>query len=336
MERFSLKDKVAIVTGASRGIGEAIAMAFSEAGARLVLSSRRMENVGPVAEKINAAGGRAIAVAAHAGHPEEVSKLVATAIDTFGTVDIAVNNAGTSIHFGPVITADEAVWDKTFQTNLKGYFFLCKEVAPVMRKQSRGKIINVASAAGMVPFPGLGVYGAIKAGIIMLTKYLAVELGPYGIQVNAIAPGTVKTRLMDTAWQISSAVGGDTRRADGAGNAVATRRRDGRHSWSGPLPRFARERLHFGSRARGGRRILYRRGRDACAEGAREARRGLRNHGKGRRAYLPSCSARGRHKMIDLRRTLRSLAVVAACTIFIVAGLALMACSDEGSGGRRR
>jgi NAD(P)-dependent dehydrogenase (short-subunit alcohol dehydrogenase family) len=210
MERFSLKDKVAIVTGASRGIGEAIATAYAEAGARLILSSRRMENVGPVAEKINAAGGRAIAVAAHAGHPDEVAKLVARAKDEFGRVDIAVNNAGTSIHFGPVVTANEAEWDKTFQTNLKGYFFLCKEVVPVMRDQGYGKIINVASGAGMVPFPGMGVYGSIKAAIIMFTKYLAVEEGPYGIRVNAIAPGTVKTRLMDTAWQISSAVGGDT------------------------------------------------------------------------------------------------------------------------------
>jgi NAD(P)-dependent dehydrogenase (short-subunit alcohol dehydrogenase family) len=210
MERLSLSGKVAIVTGASRGIGEAIAMAFSEAGAKLVLSSRKMENVGPVAEKVNAGGGRAIAIAAHAGHPDEVAKLVAAAMSEFGAIDIAVNNAGTSIHFGPVFTADEAVWDKTFQTNLKGYVFLCKEVVPVMRKQGHGKIINVASAAGMVPFPGMGVYGSIKAAIIMFTKYLAVEVGPYGIQVNAIAPGTVRTRLMDTAWQISSAVGGDT------------------------------------------------------------------------------------------------------------------------------
>ena len=210
MERFSLNGKVAIVTGASRGIGEAIATEYSEAGARLVLSSRKMENVGPVADKINAAGGRAIAVAAHAGHADEVAKLVAAAMEQFGTVDIAVNNAGTSIHFGPTLTADEAVWDKTFQTNLKGYVFLAREVAPIMRKQGRGKIINVASAAGLVPFPGLGVYGSIKAAIIMFTKYLAVELGPYGIQVNAIAPGTVRTRLMDAAWQISSAVGGDT------------------------------------------------------------------------------------------------------------------------------
>ncbi|HUS83325.1 MAG TPA: SDR family oxidoreductase [Dehalococcoidia bacterium] len=210
MESLSLNGKVAIVTGASRGIGEAVAMAFSQAGANLVLSSRKMENVGPVAEKINAGGGHAIAVAAHAGHPDEVAKLVAAAVDEFGAVDIAVNNAGTSIHFGPVVTADEAVWDKTFQTNLKGYVFLCKEVVPIMRERGHGKIINVASAAGMVPFPGMGVYGAIKAAIIMFTKYLAVELGPYGIQANAIAPGTVRTRLMDTAWQISTAVGGDT------------------------------------------------------------------------------------------------------------------------------
>jgi NAD(P)-dependent dehydrogenase (short-subunit alcohol dehydrogenase family) len=193
MERFSLKDKVAIVTGASRGIGEAIATAYAEAGARLVLSSRRMENVGPVAEKIRAAGGRAIAVAAHAGHLDEVAKLVARAKEEFGRIDIAVNNAGTSIHFGPVVTANEAEWDKTFQTNLKGYFFLCKEVVPVMREQGYGKIINVASGAGVVPFPGMGVYGSIKAAIIMFTKYLAVEEGPHGIRVNAIAPGTVDT-----------------------------------------------------------------------------------------------------------------------------------------------
>ena len=208
MKSFDLTGKVAIITGASRGIGEAIALTFAEAGAKLVLSSRKMENVGPVAEKINAAGGSALAVAAHAAHPDEVARLVAAAVDTYGAVDIAVNNAGTAIHFGPVLSADEAVWDKTFQINLKGYMFLCKAVAPIMVGQGRGKIINVASAAGIMPFAGMGVYGAIKAVIIMFTKYLAVELGPSNIQVNAIAPGTVKTRLMQAGWD-SSAFGID-------------------------------------------------------------------------------------------------------------------------------
>jgi hypothetical protein len=214
MERFSLKDKVAIVTGASRGIGEAIAIAYAEAGARLVLSSRRMENVGPVAEKINAAGGRAIAVAAHAGHPDEVAKLVARAKDEFGKVDIAVNNAGTSIHFGPVVTANEAEWDKTFQTNLKGYFFLCKEVVPVMREQGYGKIINVASGAGMVPFPGMGVYGSIRRRSSCSPSTWPSRRVPTE-PVNAIALHS-EDAADGHAWQISSAVGGRHRGTDGS------------------------------------------------------------------------------------------------------------------------
>lgn len=213
MDRFDLTGKVAIITGASRGIGEAIATAFAEAGAKVVLSSRKIENVGPVANKINAAGGTALAVPAHAGHPDEVAKLVAAAVDAFGTVDIAVNNAGTAIHFGPSLTADEAIWDKTFQINLKGYVWLCKEVAPIMTQQGRGKIINVASVAGIVPSPGMGVYGVTKAGIIIFTQYLAQELGPANIQVNAIAPGTVQTRLMQAAWDIAPTGVEDTKRA---------------------------------------------------------------------------------------------------------------------------
>ncbi len=213
MNRFDLTDKVAIVTGASRGIGEAIATALADAGAKVVLSSRKMENVGPVADKINAAGGTALAVPAHAGHPDEVAKLVAQTVDAFGTVDIAVNNAGTAIHFGSILSADEAVWDKTFQINLKGYVWLCKEVVPIMTKRGRGKIINVASIAGIAPSPGMGVYGVTKAGIIIFTQYLAQELGPANIQVNAIAPGTVQTRLMQAAWDIDPAGLEETRRA---------------------------------------------------------------------------------------------------------------------------
>jgi NAD(P)-dependent dehydrogenase (short-subunit alcohol dehydrogenase family) len=116
-------------------------------------------------------------------------------------VDIAVNNAGTNPHFGPVLTADEGLWAKTLDTNAVGIFRVCKAVAPVMEKQGGGKIINVASIAGLRPSPGMGVYSVSKAAIIMLTQVLAIELGRANIQVNAIAPGVIKTRMSEVLWQ---------------------------------------------------------------------------------------------------------------------------------------
>ena len=201
MTEFSLAGKVTLITGASRGIGRAIALRLARAGASVVVSSRKLENVQPVADEIVAAGGQALAVQAHVGAAGDVAALVARTVETFGRVDVAVNNAATNPHFGPLLTADEGQWDKILDTNAKGAFRVCKAVVPLMEAQGGGKIINLTSVAGLRPSPGMGMYGISKAAIIMLTQVLAVELGRANIQVNAIAPGVIKTRFSQVLWQ---------------------------------------------------------------------------------------------------------------------------------------
>ena len=201
MTDFSLHGKVALITGASRGIGRAIGLRLAKAGAAVVVSSRKMENVQAVASEIKAAGGKALALQAHVGRPDDVTALVAQVMDTFGRIDVAVNNAATNPHFGPVLTADEGQWDKILDTNVKGVFRVCKAVVPHMQSQGGGKVINMTSVAGLRPAPGMGVYSVSKAAIIALTQVLAVELGHANIQVNAIAPGVIKTRFSQLLWQ---------------------------------------------------------------------------------------------------------------------------------------
>ncbi len=197
---FDLTGKVAIVTGASRGIGAAIAVALANAGARVVLASRKQEGLDAVAAEISAAGGQALAIAAHTGDQAAVARLVAQTADAFGGVDILVNNAATNPHFGPILTADESLWDKTLDVNVKGYFRMAQACAPYMAAQGGGKIINLASVAGLAPQPGMGVYCVTKAAVIMLTEVLAAELAAQNIQVNAVAPGFVKTKFSAAIW----------------------------------------------------------------------------------------------------------------------------------------
>ncbi|MER2600613.1 MAG: glucose 1-dehydrogenase [Caldilineales bacterium] len=197
---FDLTNRVAIITGASRGIGEAIAQAYAQAGAALVLTSRKLENVGPVADAINAAGGRALALAAHAGDEAAAQQVVQAALDAYGRVDILVNNAATNPHFGPLLSAEASHWDKIFEVNVKGYFFMIKAAVPAMQAQGGGKVINVASIAGINPGPMMGVYSTSKAAVIMLTKALAAELAAVNIQVNALAPGFIKTKFSAALW----------------------------------------------------------------------------------------------------------------------------------------
>jgi len=198
---FSLKGKVAIVTGASKGIGKAIAGAFAQAGARVTVSSRSLEAVEQVAQEIRQAGGEALAFEAHMGQPAQVDALVARSVEQWGQIDIAVNNAATNPHFGPLLTADESQFEKILDVNLKGYFRLCRSVVPVMRDKGGGKIINITSVAGLRPDTFMGAYSISKAGVIMLTKVLARELGEDNIQVNAIAPGFVKTKFSRVIWE---------------------------------------------------------------------------------------------------------------------------------------
>lgn len=197
---FDLTGKVAIVTGASRGIGAAIAAALAEAGASVVLASRKQESVEAVAAQIRAQGGAAAAIAAHTGDAAAVTALVNATIATYGGVDILVNNAATNPHFGPLLTAEESHWDKTFDVNVKGYLRMVKACVPAMQVRGGGKVINLASIAGKIPQPGMGVYCVSKAGVIMLTEVLAAELAPLNIQVNAIAPGFVKTKFSAAIW----------------------------------------------------------------------------------------------------------------------------------------
>jgi len=186
---FSLQDRVAVVTGASRGIGAALAKLFVEQGARVVLASRKIDTAA-------ALGPSAHAFAAHTGKEADCVALIAEAVRVFGKVDILVNNAGTNPYFGPLIEAPEAAWDKTFEVNLKGYFWTTREVARhLVDRGAPGAIVNVSSVNGLRAAPLQGVYGMTKAAVISMTRTFALELGPARIRVNAIAPGLVDTRL---------------------------------------------------------------------------------------------------------------------------------------------
>lgn len=209
MSQFDLSGEVALITGASRGIGLAIAKAYAQAGAQVVLSSRKQESLDAAAAEIREAGGRATAVAAHTGSDEAIANLIARVTEQFGGVDIAVNNAATNPHFGPVVTADENHWDKILDVNVKGYFRVAKACAANMKARGGGKIINIASVAGLAPLPLMGVYCVSKAAVLMLTEVLAAELAGDNIQVNAIAPGFIKTKFSQALWanpQINDAV----------------------------------------------------------------------------------------------------------------------------------
>jgi NAD(P)-dependent dehydrogenase (short-subunit alcohol dehydrogenase family) len=193
MSLFDMTGKVAIVTGASRGIGEAIARAFAEAGAKVVVASRKIDGVTAVAQSI---GDAAHPVAAHTGKEADCNRLVEAALAKFGKVDVLVNNAATNPYFGPLLGIDEAAWDKTFEVNLKGYFWMIRAVANHLTSRSApGSIVNVASVAGLEAAPLQGLYGATKAAVISMTKTLAYELGPSKIRVNALCPGLIETKF---------------------------------------------------------------------------------------------------------------------------------------------
>ncbi len=200
LSKFSLKGKTAIVTGSSRGIGKAIALGFAKAGARVALTSRKVNDLEANAAEIKAFGGEAFPIQAHLGKLEEINKMVKTVMDKFGRVDILVNNAGTNPAMGTVLDNDERLWETIISVNLKGYYFTSQAVAKVMKEQGGGKIINVASIDGFKPEPGVSIYNISKAGVRMLTKSFAFELAPFNIQVNTIAPGPISTKLLDSHW----------------------------------------------------------------------------------------------------------------------------------------
>lgn len=198
--RFSLDGKIALVTGGSRGIGRAVALEFAKAGADIVVASRKLETCEAAAKEIEALGRRALAVSAHTGKTDNLESLVDAALDHFGKIDILVNNAATNPHFGATIDIEKAAWDKTFDVNVNGVFFLTQLVFEKWMREHGGIIVNMASVAGLQPAPFTGTYCVTKAALIMLTRVLASELGAYNIRVNAIAPGFIKTDMSKAVW----------------------------------------------------------------------------------------------------------------------------------------
>ena len=191
--QITLQDRTVIVTGASRGIGLAIARAASAAGANVVLASRKQESLDEAAAAITAEGGTAVAVACHVGHPEQVDALFARASAEFGPVHGLVNNAATNPYFGPMLAIDDGAFDKTIEVNLKGPLAATRRF--VEQAAAGASIVNIASVAGLRAAPLQAVYGMTKAALISMTQTLAHELGPLGVRVNAIAPGLVETRF---------------------------------------------------------------------------------------------------------------------------------------------
>lgn len=195
---MDLKDKTVIITGARRGMGKSHALVLAKAGAKVVVSDISEEDCQKVVKEIEKNRGEALAVKCDVTKKEEVDNLVKKTIERFGKVDILVNNAGIC-QFKPFLELTEEEWDRTLNINLKGYFLCAQAAAKEMVKQKRGKIINIASvASGQVGigFPTLAHYSASKGGIIALTETLAVELAPYNITVNAIAPGIIETPMI--------------------------------------------------------------------------------------------------------------------------------------------
>ncbi|MEN6423240.1 MAG: glucose 1-dehydrogenase [Smithella sp.] len=193
---FSLDNKVALVTGASRGIGRAIAMGLAQSGADLVIASRKKDDLEKVAEEIRKTGKKCLPVTTHVGRLEEIKNLVELASGEFGRIDILINDAATNPSMAAAIDTDERAWDSIMNLNLKGLFFLSQAVARVMKEKGGGKIINVASVAGITP-DILPIYSISKAGVIMATKVMAQQWAIYNIRVNAIAPSLTRTKFSE-------------------------------------------------------------------------------------------------------------------------------------------
>ena len=198
---FSLDGRVALVTGASRGIGEAIAHLLAAWGAHVVVSSRRQESLESVCAAITGAGGKATPIACHGGRLDQIDTLYQRIADDFGRLDILVNNAATNPYFGHILDTDMAAFDKTVEVNIRGYFYHCTKAGRLMRDAGGGAILNVAFINGVRPGPGQGVYSITKAAVINMTKAFAKECGQHGIRVNALLPGLTDTKFASALTQ---------------------------------------------------------------------------------------------------------------------------------------
>ncbi|MHC4996343.1 MAG: glucose 1-dehydrogenase [Planctomycetota bacterium] len=196
LQDFSLEGRNAIITGGTRGIGLAIARGFLEAGATVTVCGRKPEGAQAASEALAEHEGRFQAITAHVGKTEDISQLIDLAEERFGPVNVLVNNAGTNPYFGPIVESEDRAWDKTMDVNLRGPYALSREVAKrLIERGQPGSIVNVASVAGLEAAYHQGIYSVTKAGLIMLSKVMARELGQHNIRVNTICPGVIKTKL---------------------------------------------------------------------------------------------------------------------------------------------
>jgi dehydrogenase/reductase SDR family protein 4 len=198
---FSLQGKVALVTGASRGIGQCMAQTFAQAGARVILASRKQEGVDRAAAEIVRSGGLAIAVAANVSNGDDRKRLVEKTMEWAGRIDILVNNAGTNPAFGPLADVSESAWQKIFAVNLDAALFLSQLVYRAWMKENGGSIINTASSGAFQTSTFIAAYNITKAALVHLTACLANEWGHMGVRVNAIAPGLIRTELSRALWE---------------------------------------------------------------------------------------------------------------------------------------
>lgn len=200
-QKFDLTGKVAIVTGASKGIGEHIARGLAEYGAKVVVSSRSQEAVDKVSGSIKTDGFDAVGVACNVGDEEQREQLIAKTLEHYDGVDILINNAATNPVFGKLAEAEEAAFDKIMDVNVKACFMLANKCYPIMQSRGGGSIVNISSVEGLRPSFGLGMYSISKAALIMLTKSQAKEWGRAGIRSNVICPGLIQTKFSAAIWQ---------------------------------------------------------------------------------------------------------------------------------------
>jgi NAD(P)-dependent dehydrogenase (short-subunit alcohol dehydrogenase family) len=201
---FQLTDKVALITGGSRGIGRSIAEEYARRGARVVITARKSEELEETAAAIRGEGGEVTAVTAHAGREEAVDDMIEQTMDAYGAIDILVNNAATNVAMSPFKDLPVAAWDKTIELNLRAPFVISQKVVNRTMEKTGGSIINMCSVASFKADPMMAAYNVSKAGLMMLTKVMARELGPFGIRVNGIAPAVIKTQFSRVLYETDS------------------------------------------------------------------------------------------------------------------------------------
>ncbi|RDK08526.1 SDR family oxidoreductase [Cupriavidus lacunae] len=198
---FDLTGKIAMVTGASRGIGEEIARLLAEQGAYVIVSSRKIDDCQAVVNAIREAGGKAEALACHVGRMEDIEAAFAHIRNTHGRLDILINNAAANPYFGHILDTSLEAYSKTVEVNIRGYFFMSVEAGKLMRAQGGGTIVNTASVNALQPGDKQGIYSITKAAVAHMTRAFAKECGPYGIRVNALLPGLTKTKFAGALFE---------------------------------------------------------------------------------------------------------------------------------------